>query len=168
MRKTILLFWIFFLSFSGVYAQKFETEVLDEGNTYEVRIKHFNKLFGEEFTPEKVAELPKDKAMQREKWREACADTLLSNELKQLLKQVVASDGNGTFWVTFYTDETGKVLTVKFVMSASFYINIPMKVLRTLFNQAMKEKLVPENYNFDQEHTYALDAVELVTRSLKE
>ena len=75
MKKIILLLGICFYVV-GVYAQKLETQTLDEkGDSYEVRIKHFNKLFGEAFTPEKVAPLiqEKEKAAQRAAWREKCA-----------------------------------------------------------------------------------------------
>ncbi len=39
MKRMMLLLGLCFC-ISGLYAQKFETEVLDEGNTYEVRVKH--------------------------------------------------------------------------------------------------------------------------------
>ena len=166
MKRIILLLGLC-LCISSLYAQKFETEVLDEGNTYEVRIKHFNKLFGEQFTPEKVASLPPNRAAQREAWREKCADKLLTEDLKAVIKEALKND-LGSFWITFYTDETGNVITVKFVMSSSIYIMVSTKILRELYTRAMKEKLNPDDYLFDGGRTYVLDAFELVKRVLKE
>ena len=165
MKRMMLLLGLCFC-ISGLYAHKFETEVLDEGNTYEVRVKHFNKLFGEQFTPEKVASLPPNRAAQREEWREKCADKLLTEDLKTAIKQALKEDV-GSFWVMLYTDETGKVITVKFVMSSSIYINISTKMLRELYSRAMKEKLNPEDYLFDGGRTYVLDGFELVKRVLQ-
>ena len=44
MKRMMLLLGLCFC-ISGLYAQKFETEVLDEGNTNELLVKQFNNLF---------------------------------------------------------------------------------------------------------------------------
>ena len=156
MKKIILLLGICFYVV-GVYAQKLETQTLDEkGDSYEVRIKHFNKLFGEAFTPE-----------QRAAWREKCAKKLLTDQLKQILKQVATTEGGG-LWVTFYIDKTGKVLTVKFMVTSGVYVKLPTKMQKELYNMAMEEKLDPSGYNFDDTRTYAVDGFDLMKRAVEE
>ena len=90
----------------------------------------------------------------------------MTEDLKTAIKQALKEDV-GSFWVMLYTDETGKVITVKFVMSSSIYINISTKMLRELYSRAMKEKLNPEDYLFDGGRTYVLDGFELVKRVLQ-
>ncbi|MEY8590014.1 hypothetical protein AALK14_01010 [Butyricimonas hominis] len=169
MKKLILLLGICFCV-AGVYAQKLETQSLDEtGDSFEVRIKHFNKLFGETFTPEKVAPLvqEKEKVAQRSAWREKCVRKMLTDQLKQILKQVAATEGGG-LWVTFYIDKTGKVLTVKFMVSAGVYVKLSAKMQKELYNMAMSEKLDPSGYNFDETRTYAVDGFDLMKRAVEE
>ena len=169
MKKIILLLGICFYVV-GVYSQKLETQPLDEkGDSYEVRIKHFNKLFGEIFTPEKVAPLiqEKEKAAQRAEWREKCAKKLLTDQLKQILKRVATTEGGG-LWVTFYIDKTGKVLTAKFMVTSGVYVKLPTKMQKELYNMAMEEKLDPAGYNFDDTHTYAVDGFDLMKRAVEE
>lgn len=166
MKKIILLLGICFYVV-GVYAQKLETQPLDEkGDSYEVRIKHFNKLFGGTFTPEKVAPLIQEKVAQRTVWREKCAKKLLTDQLKQILKQIAVTEGGG-LWVTFYIDKTGKVLTVKFIVTSGVYVKLPTKIQKELYNMAMEEKLDPSGYNFDDTHTYAVDGFDLMKRAIE-
>lgn len=167
MKRIVLLLGIC-LCISGVYAQKFEAKTLDEaGDSYEVQIKHFDKLFGEMFTAEKVAPLAPDKEKQRDAWRGKCAGKMLTDELRQVLKEVKDKDG-GKFWITFYVDGAGQVLTVKFIMSATVYIKVTTKMLKALYNLAMQEKLDPACYLFDEEHVYAVEGVDLMKRVDKE
>jgi hypothetical protein len=166
MRRIVLLLGICFC-ISGLYAQKLETNPLDDGDNYEIRIKNFDKLFGERFTQENLAPLPADKAEQRETWRNECAGKLLTAELKQALKKIGNEEGGG-FWITFYFDKEGKVLTVKFMMSVSVYINLSTKTLKALYNLAMQEKMNPENYSFITKHAYAVDGFELMKRAIWE
>ena len=167
MKKIILLLGICFYVV-GVYAQKLETQPLDEkGDSYGVRIKHYNKLFGGPFNPEKVAPLIQEKVAQRTVWREKCAKKLLTDQLKQILKQIAVTEGGG-LWVTFYIDKTGKVLTVKFIVTSGVYVKLPTKIQKELYNMAMEEKLDPSGYNFDDTHTYAVDGFDLMKRAIEE
>ncbi len=169
MKKIILLLGVCFY-FAGVYAQKLETHSLDEtGDSFEIRIKHFNKLFGETFTPENVAPLvqKKEKIAQRSTWRKECARKMLTDQLKQILKQVGATEGGG-LWVTFYIDKTGKVLTVKFMVSSGVYVKLSTKMQKELYNMAMGEKFDPSGYDFDEAHTYAVDGFDLMKRAVEE
>lgn len=169
MKKIILLLGICFF-ISKLYAQKLESIPLDEAReSFEVQVKHFNKLFGELFTPEKLAPLlkQKEKVDLRAKWRERCAKKLISDELKQILKQIGATEGGG-LWITFYVDEIGKVITVKFVMSATVYIKLSGKILKKLYNLAMAERFDSSCYSFDQSHTYAVDGFDLMKRAVEE
>ena len=168
MKKIILLLGICFYVV-GVYAQKLETQTLDEkGDSYEVRIKHFNKLFGEAFTPEKVAPLiqEKEKAAQRAAWREKCAKVVN----RSIETNIKTSSNHGKavgLWVTFYIDKTGKVLTVKFMVTSGVYEKLPTKMQKELYNMAMEEKLDPSGYNFDDTHTYAVDGFDLMKRAVE-
>ena len=67
-----------------------------------------------------------------------------------------------------YVDETGKPITVTFQMSATVYVNMPTKLLREIFNLAMQEKLDPANYVFEAGDTYAVDAIELMSRAVED
>ena len=169
MKKIILLLGICFCV-ARVYAQKLETQPLDEkGDSYEVRIKHFNKLFGTTFTPDNVAPLiqKQEKVAQRSMWREKCAKKLLTEQLKQILKQVGTTEGGG-LWVTFYIDKTGKVLTVKFMVTSGVYVRLTSKMQKELYNMAMEEKLDPSGYHFDETHTYTVDGFDLMKRAVEE
>lgn len=169
MKKLILLIGICFCV-TGVHAQKLERQALDEtGDSFEVRIKRFNKLFGETFAPEKVAPMiqDKEKAARRNAWREECARKMLTDQLKQILKQVGVAEGGG-LWVTFYIDRTGKVLTVKFMVSSGVYVKLGTKMQKELYNMAMREKLDPSGYDFDETHTYAVDGFDLMKRAVEE
>lgn len=169
MKKLILLLGIC-LYVTNIHSQKLETQALDEtGDSFEIRIKHFNKLFGETFIPEKVAPLvqKKENATQRSAWREECARKMLTNQLKQILKQVGATEGGG-LWVTFYIDKTGKVLTVKFMVTSGVYVKLSTKMQKELYNIAMNEKLDPSGYDFDKTHTYAVDGFDLMKRAVEE
>lgn len=169
MKRIILLLSICFCIVEG-YAQKLETQPLDEkGDSYEVRIKHFSKLFDEMFTPDNVASLiqENEKAAQRSAWRENCARKLLTDQLKEILKQVAITEGGG-LWVTFYIDKTGKVLTVKFMVTSGVYVKLSSKMQKELYNMAMQEKLDPSGYNFDETHTYAVDGFDLMKRAVEE
>lgn len=166
MKKIILLlgicFWI-----SGVYGQRFEANPMDDGNSFEIRIKNFNKLFGELFVPEKLAPLSKDKQKteQRAEWRGKCANRLMSDKLKQILTEVAETVGGG-LWVTFYIDETGNVLTVQFMASSTVYVKLPAKILKELYHAALKEKFDPSCYNFSDMHVYAVDGFDLMKRAV--
>lgn len=167
MKKLLLLLGICFC-IPGLYAQTLETVPLDErGESFEVRVKRFEKQFGERFTPEGVTPLlkEKEKADSRAQWREKCAEKLLSDELRKILGQVGLTEGGG-LWVTFYVDENGNVLTVKFVMSATVCVKLPTKILKELYNLAMTEKLDPSCYGFDSSHTYAVDGFDLMKRAV--
>ena len=101
MKRIIMLLGICFC-ISGVYAQKFEATPLDEqGDVYEVKIRQFNKLFGKWFTAERVAEPTDGDVAQRSAWRDSCAVKLLTQELKEILKEA-ADKGGGSFWIAFY------------------------------------------------------------------
>lgn len=169
MKKIILLLGICFC-ITEIYAQKFETQALNEkGDSFEVRIKHFNKLFGTTFTSDSVAPLiqEKGKAAQRSAWREKCAKKLLTGQMKQILREVAAIEGGG-LWVTFYMDKTGKVITVKFIVTPGVYVKLSTKMQRELYNMAMEEKLDPSCYGFDKMHTYAVDGFDLMKRAVEE
>lgn len=163
MRKIFLLLSICF-GVSIVYAQKFEARMLDEqGDEYEVRLKNFDKLYKDIFIEEKWAQPDSLKSSVRGTWRNVCAERLLTEDLKIKLLEVAAKVGGG-FWVRFYVDETGKPITVTFLMSATVYVNLSTKLLREIYNLAMKEKLDPSAYLFAEGDTYAIDAVELMSR----
>lgn len=162
--KKIFLLLAFCLGVLMVYAQKFEAVPLNEqGDEYEVRIKNFGKLYKNTFTEEEWAQPDSLKSGVRGVWRKACAERLLTPELKAVLQQVATLTGGG-FWVRFYVDETGKPITVTFLMSATVYVNLSTKLLREIYNLAMKEKLDPSAYLFAEGDTYAIDAVELMSR----
>ena len=62
MKKVILLLSICFY-ITHLHAQRFESKPLDDsGESYEVRIKHYNKFFGAELDAEKLAPLSKESA----------------------------------------------------------------------------------------------------------
>ncbi len=167
MKKLILLLGIC-LCTSGLYAQSLETVPLDErGESFEVRVKRFGKQFGERFTPEGVAPLlkEKEKADRRAQWREKCAEKMLSDELRKILGQVGLTEGGG-LWVTFYADEKGNIITVKFVMSATVCVKLPGRILKELYNLAMTEKIDPSCYGFDTSHPYAVDGFDLMKRAV--
>lgn len=166
MKRVILLLGICFC-ISGLYAQKLESIPLDEhGDAYETKLRNFGKLYGTLFMPEKVAPLVKEKAEDRKKWREENAARILTGDWKELLKRVGKEQG-GSFWITYYIDTEGKVLTVKFVMSSSVYIEVTTKMLRELYNRLLNERLDPSCYAFDDEHVYAIEAVELMQRAVE-
>lgn len=167
MRKVLLLIGLSFCVIT-VYAQKFEAIVLDEiGDEYEVRIKNFEKVFKDAFTEEEWAQPDSLKSGSRSAWRKACAERLLTPELKAKLREVAMKVGGG-FWVRLYVDETGKPITVTIQMSATVYVNMPTKLLREIFNLAMQEKLDPANYVFEAGDTYAVDAIELMSRAVED
>ncbi len=120
------------------------------------------------FTPEKMSPLLKEseKVEARAKWRKQSAERLMAGKLKNILQQVGATEGGG-LWVTFYVDETGKVITVKFVMSATVYVKLSAKMLKELYNLAMAEKFDTSCYGFDQSHTYAVDGFDLMKRAVE-
>lgn len=168
MKRVLLLLGICFFV-STVYAQRFEGIPLEEkGDSYEVRIKNFDKLYGEMFTQGQMAPLVKDsgKTALRAKWRETAAGKLLTDKLKQVLKQVGQTEGGG-LWVTFYVDATGKVLTVKFMMSSTVYMKLPGKMLKELYNMAMEERFNSSCYGFDATHIYAIDGFDLMKRAIE-
>ena len=163
MKRIIILLGIYFC-ISGVYAQKFEATPLDEqGDVYEIKIRQFNKLFGEWFTVERVAEPTDGDVAQRSEWRDSCAAKLLTPELKEILKEA-ADKGGGSFWIAFYCDSDGKIQTVTFTMSSSVYVNLPNKMLQELYRRAMEIMMNPNYYKFDGEHDYAIDTIELMQR----
>lgn len=166
MRTIVLLLGIFFC-IPNVYAQRFESHPIDDGDTFEIKIKNFDKLFGEKFVPEKLAPLVKEKKKteQRAEWRDKCAKRLLSDKLKQILKQVGETEGGG-LWITFYMDETGNVLTVQFIASSTVYVKLPAKILKELYNIAIKEKFDPSCYDFKTGQTYAVDGFDLMKRAV--
>lgn len=166
MKKIILLLGICFC-ISGVYAQRFESKPIDDGDSFEIRNKSFNKLFGEMFVPEKLAPLVKEKKKteKRAEWRDKCAKRLITDKLKQVLREVGETEGGG-LWVTFYIDETGNVLTVQFMASSTVYVKLPAKVLKELYNMAMKEKFDPSCYDFNNQRTYAVDGFDLMKRAV--
>ena len=92
---------------------------------------------------------------------------MLTDQLKQILKQIAVTEGGG-LWVTFYIDKTGKVLTVKFIVTSGVYVKLPTKIQKELYNMAMEEKLDPSGYNFDDTHTYAVDGFDLMKRAIEE
>lgn len=168
MKQIILLFGIL-LYISQLHAQRFETIPLDDsGESFEVRIKHFNKLFGDELSAEKLAPLSKEstKTQQRLEKRNQYVQKLLNKQLKQILKQIGETEGGG-FWITFYIDKTGKVKTVKFMLSATTYTKIPTKTLKELYNIAMNEQFDPSCYNFDNTHLYSIDGCDLMKRAIE-
>lgn len=139
MKKYILLIGIYFY-ISGIYAQKFETYSLNEkGDLFEVRVKHFNKLFETTFMLDRIAPLiqEKEKITQRRTWREKCAKKLLINQLKRILREVAAIERGG-LWVTFYIDKTGKVITVKFIVTSGVYVKLSTKIQQELYNMSME------------------------------
>lgn len=169
MKKVILLLSICFY-ITQLHAQRFESKPLDDsGESYEVRIKHYNKFFGAELDAEKLAPLSKEsaKTQQRLEKRNQCVQRLLNKQLKQILKQIGETEGGG-FWVAFYLDKTGKVVTVKFMLSATTYTRISTKTLKELYNIAMNEKFDPSCYNFDDTHIYAIDGCDLMKRAIEE
>ena len=165
MRKILLVIGLFFCM-SAVYAQKFEAVVLDaQGDEYEVRIKNFDKIYKNAFTEEEWAQPDSLKSGARSAWRNACSERLLTPELKATLREVAVKVGGG-FWVKFYVDETGKPITVTFLMSATVYVNTSTKLLREIYNLAMKEKLDPSAYVFAEGDTYAMDTIDLMSRAV--
>ena len=167
MRKILLVIGLFFCV-SAVYAQKFEAVVLDEkGDEYEVRIKNFEKLYKNTFTEEEWAQPDSLKSGVRSAWRKACTERLLTPELKAKLREVATKVGGG-FWVKFYVDETGKPVTVTFLMSATVYVTMPTKLLREIYNLAMQEKLDPSAYLFAEGDTYAMDTIDLMSRTVQD
>lgn len=166
MKKIMLLLGICFC-ITGVYAQRFESKPIDDGDSFEIRIKNFNKLFGEMFLPEKLAPLSKkkEKTEKRAEWRNNCAKRLITDKLKQVLKEVGETEGGG-LWVTFYIDANGNVLTVQFLASSTVYVKLPAKILKELYNMAMKEKFDPSCYDFNNQRTYAVDGFDLMKRAV--
>lgn len=156
----------------GLSAQSFEYQMMDEnGEAYEVRIKHFNRIFKDSLAAERMAPLVQDaeKSALRSSWRDACARQLLTAELKQTLKQVAETEGGG-LWVHLYVDKHGKILTVKFQLSATVYTRVPTKQLKEIYRSAMAltEAFDASCYGFDETHTYALVAFDLMRRAVEE
>lgn len=166
MKKIMLLLGIC-LCISVVYAQCFESKPIDNGDSFEIRIKNFDKLFGEIFVTEKLAPLVKEKKKteQRAEWRNRCAERLMTDKLKQILKEIGETEGGG-LWVTFYMDRVGNVLSVQFIASSTVYVKLPVRILKELYNTAMKEKFDPACYGFNNQRSYAVDGFDLMKRAV--
>lgn len=167
MKRIFLLLGMFFL-ISGVYSQKLEVKPLsDDADSFEVRVRNFEKLFADSLEQDKQAQMLKsEKEMTvRAEWRRECSKRLLTKKLTEILRQIGVSEGGG-LWVTFYVDSKGKVITVKFMISSTVYVKLPFKMLRELYNMAMKETLDPSCYVFDEKHTYAVDGTDLMKRAV--
>lgn len=164
MKKIILLLGICFC-ISGVNAQRFIATPLADGDVYEIKIKQFKKLYRDYFTPERLAKLTPGDGALRGEWRDSCAGRLLTADLTKLLKDVAGKDG-GEFWVTFYLDKNGNVMTVTFTMTTTVYVRLTTEKLREIYNRALKEKPNPNYYAFDDEHDYAVEGVELMKRAV--
>ena len=166
MKKVVLLLGICFC-ISIVHAQRFEANPIDNGDSFEIRVKNFNKLFGNLFVPDKLAPLVKEKkeTQQRAEWRDKCAHRLLTDKLKQILKEIGETEGGG-LWLTVYIDEKGSVLTVQFMASSIVYVKLPAKMLKELYSMTMKEKLDPSCYDFNNGRVYAVDGFDLMKRAV--
>lgn len=161
--KKILLLLAFCFSLITVYGQKLVAVPSDDGDFYEVSIHDFDSQFGKQFEQERLAALSPEKAEEREVWRKECADKLLTPEIMKQFDVAMKKDA-GLCLLTFYFNEEGKVLTVKFNMSASVYVRFSKKMLRELYNKAIEEAVLPEWYEFKEGKTFAIDAVELIQR----
>lgn len=161
--KRVLLFLVLCLSYNFVCGQKLVTTPIDNGDFYEIYIKNFDKDFEERFSQDKLATLSTEKIEERANWRKECADRFLTKTIIKHLKEALKTDA-GLCLISFFFDEEGKVITVKFTMSASVYVRFTTKMLRELFNKAIEETVNPSWYSFQEGKTYAIDAVELMQR----
>lgn len=73
MKKIVFLLGLCF-SLTCVYAQRFEVKMYDDGNTYELRIKNFDKLFADFLVKERLAQLTDEDVKGRDLWRDSCVN----------------------------------------------------------------------------------------------
>ena len=166
--KKAILFFSFYCFVSVLHAQEFWVERFgiygENGDDYvDIKDKKFQdelenliRLVTRINRPQKVPEYKNN----REKWVNRVKDTLLTKEIKNILRDTSFLKGK-SFVVSVRFNKEGNVFTVGFLISHSIYEKLSQDWLKSTFNYLMKEKVrVADFWDFSQVEQDALGSIE--------